>query len=310
MRHGDAFLAHLAVERGLSGNTIEAYRRDLADLAAFLAGRGISDPADVTRPDLQDYLYHTHRRGLSAATRARRLAAIKGYFGFLFDEGISRDDPTELIDGPRLQRPLPDVLNVEEVAALLQAPPRTIVGLRDRAMLETMYACGLRVSELIALTLDQVRLDLGLVRVLGKGMKERIVPLGGLAAAAIEEYLSRTRGTLTGHTAEKHLFLNQRGKPLTRQGFWKILKAYAAEAGIAKEVTPHTLRHSFATHLLSNGADLRAVQEMLGHADVSTTQIYTHLTTGRLREVYDRSHPRARLAVRSQREERGTGQGT
>ncbi|WP_407928949.1 site-specific tyrosine recombinase XerD [Heliobacterium mobile] len=300
LQHVDIFLTHLAVERGLSVNTIEAYRRDLDDLSAFLRAQGSKDSEEINRNDLVAYLYHVHKRGLSPATRARRLAAIKGFFAFLLEEGLQQEDPTELIDGPRLHRPLPDVLNVEEVIALLETPPRTTVGLRDKAMLETMYACGLRVSELVGLTLDQVRLDIGFVRVVGKGAKERIVPLGSHARQAIEEYLEKSRGKLLGQTGEKHLFVNQRGKALTRQGFWKILKAYVEQAGILKDVTPHTLRHSFATHLLTNGADLRAVQEMLGHADISTTQIYTHLTTGRIREVYDRSHPRARMHKRAE----------
>ncbi|MDD4587294.1 MAG: site-specific tyrosine recombinase XerD [Heliobacteriaceae bacterium] len=291
----DAFLMHLAVEKGLAANTIAAYRRDLADLVAFLRQRGVTNPQKVTRDHLQAYLYQVKRRGLAPTTRARRLAACKGFFRFLADGGVITQDPTVLVSGPRHTRSLPQVLNVEEIQALLAGPNRTVTGLRDKAMLETLYGCGLRVSELIGLRLHQVRLDLGFVRVIGKGDKERVVPLGFHAIKAITAYLELARGRLLREPRETHLFLNRRGKPLTRQGYWKILRTYSCRVGLEKKISPHTLRHSFATHLLANGADLRAVQEMLGHADISTTQIYTHLTLGRLREVYDHCHPRAQL---------------
>ncbi|QGG46525.1 site-specific tyrosine recombinase XerD [Heliorestis convoluta] len=289
------FLTHLVVERGLSDHTVAAYRRDLTDLVSFLENREIQSWTLVDRSALKDYLYDIHQRGLASSTRARRLAAMKTFFTFMLQETQLEKDPTALLDGPRQSRLLPDILNVEEVAALLESPPRTIVGLRDKAMLETLYASGIRVSELLSLKLDQVQLQQAFMKVMGKGGKERIVPLGSQAIEAIEAYVTKARSRWVGHSRENHLFVNQKGKAMSRQGFWKILKSYALKAGITKEISPHTLRHSFATHLLANGADIRSVQEMLGHADISTTQIYTHLTTGRIREVYDRSHPRALL---------------
>ncbi|MCW2277359.1 site-specific tyrosine recombinase XerD [Heliophilum fasciatum] len=297
MPHQETYLTYLAVERGLAAHTIAAYRRDLRDWAAFLIARGGESVVEVERSHVQAYLYDLHRRGLQSTTRARRLAALKGFYRFLLDEGTIEADPTVLLAGPKLPRHLPQVLNAAEIKTLLESPPMTLRGIRDRAMMETLYATGLRVSELVSLRTDQVSLDVGFVQVIGKGNKERVVPLGRMAVAAIEAYLRRVRGEWIRRPGEKALFLTRRGGPMTRQGFWKLLKAYAKAAGIQKELTPHTLRHSFATHLLENGADLRAIQEMLGHADIGTTQIYTHVTVKRLRTVYDASHPRARLRV-------------
>lgn len=290
----DLFLDHLRVERNLARNTLEAYGRDLTRLRAFLIERGRDTPAAVTPVDLADYLLALAGDGLSARSRARALVAIRGLFRFLAGERAVTADPTEMIDAPRLVPKLPDVLGRDDVDALLAAPPRhTARGLRDAAMLETLYATGLRVSELVSLKLADVNLDAGYVRTMGKGGKQRLVPLGEVAADAIRDYVRDVRDALVKDPRQPALFLTPRGKPMTRQGFWKLLGAYARAAGIRARISPHKLRHSFATHLIERGADLRAVQAMLGHADISTTQIYTHVTRARLLEVHRKHHPRA-----------------
>jgi integrase/recombinase XerD len=288
----DLFLDHLKVERNLAANTIEGYSRDLARLRRFLCGRGRAVIDEISPADLTDYLLDL-ADALSARSRARAVVAIRGWFRFLVAERHLERDPTETLDGPRIGRRLPDVLGEEAVERLLAAPPmHTPRGLRDAAMIETLYATGLRVSELVGLRAADVHLDPGFVRVMGKGRKQRMVPLGDLARERITAYLAQARAGFLKNPKEPALFLTGRGKPMTRQGFWKLLRAYARSVGIA-EVSPHKLRHSFATHLIEHGADLRAVQAMLGHADISTTQIYTHVSRARLVELYQKHHPRA-----------------
>ncbi|HHV62177.1 MAG TPA: site-specific tyrosine recombinase XerD [Firmicutes bacterium] len=288
------FLAYLAVERGLAGNTLESYGRDLRQFLEFIQEcKGIA-PEEATQATVVSYLAELRLRGRAPATVSRTLAALKSFYQYLVREhGLTRD-PTSNLESPRQEKRLPRVLTVQEVTALLNAPvPRDAAGIRDKAMLELLYATGIRVSELVNLKIEDVNLTLGYIRCFGKGSKERIVPLGRIAAECTERYIRDGRSKLSKHDSGSWLFLNQHGHRLTRQGFWKILKKYAAQIGIKKEITPHTLRHSFATHLLERGADLRSVQEMLGHADISTTQIYTHLTKGKLKEVYNKTHPRA-----------------
>jgi integrase/recombinase XerD len=290
------FLQYLGVERGLSRNTLESYGRDLRLFQRFVhRSEGVALEA-AGRPLVLGYLLQLQREGKKAATIARRLAALKAFYQFLVRERRIPDDPTSELESPKLPRRLPRVLTVPEVAAILDQPDgHTLQGRRDKAMLELIYATGIRVSELISLNVGDVNVEEGFLRCLGKGGKERVVPVGRVALAALGRYLDEARPRLLRDAGERSLFVNQRGRRLTRQGFWRIVKKYADMAGVAREarITPHTLRHSFATHLLENGADLRAVQEMLGHADISTTQIYTHITRRHLREAYARAHPRA-----------------
>lgn len=287
------FLDYLRVERGLAHNTVLAYRSDLAHFNEFVKKRRFAVP-DSLRDALLAYLLDLQRKGLTAATVARRLAALKAFFSFLARVNYLDEDPTAELSSPKLIQRLPRVLTQQDVEKLLVAPRcNTPIGLRDRAMLEMAYATGLRVSELVGLDIESVNSEAGYVRVFGKGARERVVPLGRIALRCLADYLERGRPVLTGGWGGKALFVNRRGERLTRQAFWKILKGYAKTAGVNKKLSPHTLRHSFATHLLENGADLRVVQELLGHADIGTTQIYTHITRKRLREVYDVSHPRA-----------------
>jgi integrase/recombinase XerD len=288
------FVNYLDVERGLAVNTRESYQRDLRHFEGFL-DRNRSSIERASRTTIISYLLYLGKQGMATATVARRLAAIKSFYNFyLKDEGPGRSNPTEKIDSPKLDKKLPTVLSVPEVEVLLAQPDGGApAGLRDRAMLELLYATGIRVSELVMLDLPDVNLELGFVRCCGKGSKDRVVPMGSVARRSVTEFVDRGRPALVRDPMVTAIFVNHHGRRLTRQGFWKIVKRYAHEAGIAKEITPHTLRHSFATHLLENGADLRSVQEMLGHADISTTQVYTHITKGRLKEVYARAHPRA-----------------
>ncbi|HLO04570.1 MAG TPA: site-specific tyrosine recombinase XerD [Symbiobacteriaceae bacterium] len=287
------FITYLSVERGLATNTLESYGRDLRQYSEYLeADSGALDA--VSRSTVVAYLLHLQGQGKATATIARRLAALKAFYQFLLRERRINQDPTANLESPKLEKRLPKVLTVREVERLLAQPdPAQPAGMRDRAMLELLYATGIRVSELVSLSVVDVNLEMGYIRCSGKGAKERIVPLGSLAIQSCAEYLERARMRLVKLDVEQALFVNHHGHRLTRQGFWKIVKKYADDAKIEKEITPHTLRHSFATHLLENGADLRSVQEMLGHADISTTQIYTHVTKGRLKEVYARTHPRA-----------------
>lgn len=290
----DEFLHHLAVERGLSPHTLEAYSQGVR---RFVSERGWGDLEELKRlgrPEILDYLALLRQQGLSQASLARHLAALRGFFRFLVAEGHLSHDPTEDLESPALERKLPKVLSGEEVEALLDQPdPRSLLGQRDAAMLELLYGTGLRVSELISLTLNDLNLEAGYLKARGKGGKERLVPLGEMASQKVREYVDGARSQWARDQNDHRLFLNRSGKGLTRQGFWKLLKAYARKAGIQGEISPHSLRHSFATHLLEGGADLRSVQKMLGHADISTTQIYTRVRKERLRALYNKYHPRA-----------------
>jgi integrase/recombinase XerD len=289
----DEFLYHLAVERGLTENTLVSYRADLADFISFLRKRKVAGLDQADKDTVMAYLYTLQMKGRSSATVSRHLAALRSFFRFLVREGKLAKDPTADLESPKQHQKLPRVLNAEEVDLLLGQPMSgEPCGVRDKAMLELLYATGIRVTELISLDLEHIHIDNGFIRCYGKGKKERMVPLGDVAARCLQEYLDRGRPKLMRDKNQAY-FVNQHGRRLTRQGFWKILRKYAKSAGITKEVSPHTIRHSFATHLLENGADIRSVQEMLGHSDISTTQIYTHLTKNKLKEIYDRTHPRA-----------------
>jgi integrase/recombinase XerD len=292
--HIDRFLEHLVVERGLAQNSLDAYRRDLARYAGYLKSQR-KQVTGLDRAEVPRYLLVLREAGLSPRSVARHLSAIRQFHRFLVREGHATEDPTAHLESPRPWRRLPTVLSSQEVERLLTPREATTPqALRDRAMLEVLYASGLRVSELVGLRLADLDLTVGIVRVLGKGNKERLVPLGDVAGASLRAYLSHGRPRLEKRRGSPHLFLGRHGGGLTRQMFWQLLKRYVRDAGITKRVTPHTLRHSFATHLLERGADLRSVQMMLGHADIGTTQIYTHLSRAHLKAIYDKHHPRAR----------------
>jgi len=283
----------LSLEHGSADRTREAYRRDVLRLATYAIGRSLRNPAQLTPAHLRDFVYHLKDVGLSPSSIRRTIAGLRTWFGFLVAEGVIPGDPSDRLELPKRWQTLPEVLSPDEVNALLAAPSQDdAMYYRDRAMLELAYGAGLRVSEWTTVTVRDVHLDERLVRVLGKGSKERLVPFGRSAAAAIAIYLRELRPRLERGSGKGVLFLNARGKPLSRMGAWTILRKHVGRAGIDKTVTPHTLRHSFATHLLEGGADLRAVQEMLGHADVSTTQVYTHVDREYLRSVHKQYHPR------------------
>ncbi|MBF0549379.1 MAG: site-specific tyrosine recombinase XerD [Deltaproteobacteria bacterium] len=291
----DRFFAFLKVERGLANNSISSYNGDLIGFVHFLNDRGITDLKAVTRIDLTAYIFDLKKQGFKDSTVARRMAAVRTLFRFLVQDRIIETTPAAEVDLPRLRQKIPGVLSAEEVDKLLAAPDQsTPRGLRDAAMLEVIYATGTRVSELISLTLNNLNLELGFIRAIGKGSKERIVPLGQAAINRTREYLESARSRIAKAKPEPYVFINRSGKPMTRQGFWKIIKKYALVSGIQGDITPHTMRHSFASHLLERGADLRAVQEMLGHADISTTQIYTHLRMERLQQLHRDCHPRGK----------------
>lgn len=290
----DQFLDHLALERGLSANTRAAYASDLRGFLRFLQARRVSAINAVTRAHLTDFLLDGREQGLRTPTLARRLAAIKVFFRYLQQEGLLAANLAETMDSPRLWKTLPDVLTVREVDRLLAQPDiRKPRGLRDRAMLEVLYGCGLRISELVRLRLDDVRFDEGYLRCLGKGRKERLVPFGESARGWLRRYLAEARPALARGADVPDLFLGARGRPLDRRWLWRCIRRWAALAGLEKNVHPHTLRHSFASHLLANEAPLRVIQEMLGHADIATTQIYTHVDGARLKSIHERFHPRA-----------------
>lgn len=288
------YLNYLSVERGLSKNTLESYARDLRQYLQYLKEKKNMELSETTQATVIGYLLQLQAKGKATATLSRSLAAIKSYYHFLFREGKIKRDPTINLDAPKQEKRLPRVLSVEDVGNLLEQPDlKTPAGIRDRAMLEVLYATGLRVSELVSLKVSDINLEMGYIKCFGKGSKERIVPLGSMASKYVKHYLEHARKFLASSLHEDTLFLNHHGHRLTRQGFWKIIKKYAENINLENDITPHTLRHSFATHLLENGADLRSVQEMLGHADISTTQIYTHLTKNKIKEVYEKAHPRA-----------------
>lgn len=289
----ESYLNYLRVERGLANNTIEAYRRDLSDFLAFLGSRE-TGLERVGKPEIIEYLQHLYG-ALSPASVARKIVSLRSFFRFLLLDGYLGSDPTETLESPRTWRGLPKYLTSDEVVALLNQPDlETPHGLRDRAMLEVLYATGLRVSELVKLKTSEINFDVGFLQTMGKGSKERIVPIGDSALTFTRRYIDDARPHfLKRRTPRPELFLTQQGKSMTRQNFWLILTKFGKALGIEQKLSPHVLRHSFATHLLENGADLRAVQMMLGHADISTTQIYTHVTRERLKKIYDRFHPRA-----------------
>ncbi|MDQ6827323.1 MAG: site-specific tyrosine recombinase XerD [Gemmatimonadota bacterium] len=289
----ERFLDFLKIEQGSARNTADAYSRDLERFAVYARTKGASSPRDATARQLREYVYHLKDLGLAPTSIRRNVSAVRTYYRFLLGEGLVVSDPSERLETPKRWRTLPDVLTVDEVERLIAAPTLDEpFAFRDRAMLELAYGAGLRVSEWISIGVRDVMLDDALVRVFGKGSKERLVPIGRRAIGAIAVYLRELRPRLERGGGKSVLFLNARGTPLSRMGAWKILRKYVDKAGIEKRVTPHTLRHSFATHLLEGGADLRAVQEMLGHADISTTQIYTHVDREYLRSVHKQFHPR------------------
>jgi integrase/recombinase XerD len=290
----DRFGDYLTLEQGTSPRTLEAYQRDVTRMVDYARVKGALAPGDITSRMLREFIYHLKDLGLSPASIRRNISAVRTYFRFLLGDGVVTRDPSERLETPRRWRTLPDVLTVEEMERLLAAPTLDdTFAFRDRAMLELAYGAGLRVSEWISVGVRDVLMEDKLVRVFGKGSKERLVPIGRSAIGAIATYIREQRPHLEKGAGKGVLFLNARGEPLTRMGAWKILRRYVERAGITKAVSPHTLRHSFATHLLEGGADLRAVQEMLGHADISTTQIYTHVDREYLRKVHKQYHPRS-----------------
>ena len=292
------FLAYLEFERGLSRNTLEAYRADLLQYGAYLQAHSY-DALGVGHAELSGFLTelargHDGRAPVAAATLQRKAACLRSFYRHLRREGVIAHDPTAELRGPRKTQKLPQVLSRDEVGSLLGAPHGTSpTALRDRALLEVLYACGLRASEAVGLVLEDIDLDEEFLRARGKGSKERLVPIGSAAIAALRAYLTRGRPVLVGLRNERHVFVNRRGSSLSRQGLYKIVQGYAESVGLRERMSPHTLRHTFATHLLAGGCDLRTLQEMLGHADIATTQLYTHLSTERLRDVYFGAHPRA-----------------
>ncbi|MBI3815796.1 MAG: site-specific tyrosine recombinase XerD [Nitrospinae bacterium] len=293
------FVNYITIEKGYSRNTIESYQRDIVKFLKFIKSEtraiaSIDEFSRVEQKGIIAYLLHLREKGFSSASLARHLVSIKVFYKFLMLEEIIDINPTENIESPRLLRHLPDFLTLEEVDRLLLQPDlNDNLGIRDIAMLELLYATGLRVSELISLKINDVNMERGYIITFGKGSKERVVPLGRSAQEKLKRYLEESRHILVKGRGGDDLFVNRFGEKMTRQGFWKIIKKYALLAGIKKDISPHTLRHSFATHLLERGADLRSVQQMLGHADISTTQIYTHVVRERLKEIYDKHHPRA-----------------
>ena len=292
------FLHYLEVEKGYSENTISAYRNDLTGLAGFAQkDASVSSWINFNRQNMLSYMLHLKERGYVATTMARKVAASRSFFGFMVSEGLIKTDPTENMSSPSVGKALPKPIPISQVRLLLEQPAKltTSEAKRDRAMLELLYASGMRISELVALNMGDVNFEGDcFVRCLGKGRKERIIPLYQNIALTVKKYVDEDRLKLAHGKKETALFLNARGDRLTRQGFWQKLKEYAKSAGLSPQISPHTLRHSFATHMLSGGADLRSVQELLGHANISTTQVYTHLTTDQVRRSYDKSHPRAK----------------
>jgi integrase/recombinase XerD len=289
----DRYTNHLIVEKGLAAKTIEAYASDIAAFLDFLKSQEIATIRQTDTATILKYIIDMRKTGRSARTRARHLVTLRGFYQYLHQTGVIDTNPAKMIDLPKSGLMLPEVLNVDQVTRLLATPDlRSPIGMRDAAMLEMIYAAGLRVTELIQLKIAAVNLEAGFVRVLGKGDKERVVPIGRKAMAAIQTYLAQGRPLQLKKESSPYLFVGRAGRPITRQAFWKLLRAYAVKAGIKQRVTPHSLRHSFASHLLEGGADLRAVQVMLGHVDIATTQIYTHVARKRLIELHRKFHPR------------------
>ncbi|MBN1872275.1 MAG: site-specific tyrosine recombinase XerD [Candidatus Omnitrophica bacterium] len=289
----DQFLDYLSLERGLAKNTLEAYSHDLKSFIYYLESHHMASLKDVKKSDITDFMLFQKDSEKSSSSIARSLVALKVFFRFLVREGLLKDDIASVIETPKLWKHLPDTLSFDEVERLLKAPNlKDWKGVRDKACLEVMYATGLRVSEVVGLNLGDLNFDLGVIRCLGKGSKERIVPIGKQAKIAVRRYINEVRPALEKTSGEKGLFLSRLGRKMSRVMLWKIIKTYTRKARIKKVIKPHTLRHSFATHLLERGADLRIVQEMLGHANISTTQIYTHINRERLKSIHKKYHPR------------------
>ncbi len=287
------FLDYVSIEKGLSRNTLDAYRRDLERYLAFLKKERIKHPDQISRKEITEFLLSERDRGLEPTSVARALVAVRMFHRFLSQEGKAKKDVTDVLEAPKTWKKLPEVLSLLEVEKLIKAPDlKTLQGIRDQAILELMYATGLRASEVTVLTAQNLNLEKGFLRVTGKGSKERLVPVGGVARKCISDYLSRVRTPWTKSKPVEALFVTRFGKKMSRQTVWGILKKYAKVAGIGKEIYPHILRHSFATHLLEHGADLRVVQELLGHSDIATTQIYTHVEKSRLKGIHAKFHPR------------------
>ncbi len=289
----EEFLNYLSVERGLAKNTLLAYRRDLVKYAQYLSDKGKKKADQVQREDVTDFMFDLKKHGMSATTICRHLAAVKMYHRFLVRENLAKEDPTTLVDTPKIWKRVPSVLTQAEVSAMIEASVgRGWQAIRDHAILEMFYASGMRVSELSDLTLTSINFDVGFVRAVGKGSKERIIPLGKKAREAVAHYLTKSRAKALKAKSSDALFLSRLGRKLSRQAIWAVIKFYARKANVKKNIKPHTMRHTFATHLLEHGADLRSVQEMLGHADIATTQIYTHVDKERLKTVHKQFHPR------------------
>lgn len=296
----DSFLNYITVEKGFSANTTEAYRNDLYQMVSFVDGEASkrrlpSQWSSFDQEMMRGFLLNLKERNYASTTQARKVAAAKSFFDFLVTEGKVKEDPTQYIETPKVGRSLPKAISVSQTRRLLEQPYKlkTLEAERDRAMMELLYATGMRVTELVSLNLGDVDMTEGFVRCYGKGRKERLIPVHQKALQTFKEYIDKTRPRLSHRPEQKAVFLNRRGERLTRQGFWQKIKEYARLAGLEMDITPHTLRHSFATHMLSGGADLRSVQELLGHANISTTQVYTHLTSDHVRRSYQKSHPRA-----------------
>ena len=289
------YIRYLALEKGLADNTLFSYENDLQRYIHYLDSRKIQTPSQISLIILQEYIGKLYDIGLASSSLARNFSAIRGFHQFLIANNLSQTDPSELLETPRQKRSLPQVLSVEEITGIITQPDtESILGIRDRAMLEVMYGCGLRVSELLTMKLNNLLLSEGLLRIMGKGSKERFSPIGDEAVHWLNVYLGRSRPQLSKGVHSKNIvFLNRRGMQMSRMGFWKILRKYTLNANISHEVHPHTFRHCFATHLLDNGADLRSVQELLGHSDISTTQIYTHVSHQQLARIYKKYHPRS-----------------
>ncbi|MBP1155172.1 MULTISPECIES: site-specific tyrosine recombinase XerD [unclassified Paenibacillus] len=293
----ESFIRFLSEERGLAQNTLDSYERDLSQYIVFLEESGVYSLRDSGKVNITGYLLRLKQKGRATATLSRNMVSIRALYQYMVKVRRMESDPSMHMETPKLEKRIPKVLSVSEMERLLESPlTSTPNGMRDKAMLEVLYATGIRVSELISLDVDSVNLTVGFIRCIGKAGKERIVPLGGIASQYVTEYIDTMRPKLLKQSkSEEALFINHLGTRITRQGFWKIIKRYALESNIQMEITPHTLRHSFAAHLLENGADLRSVQEMLGHADISTTQIYTQVGRGKIKDVYNRTHPRAKI---------------
>lgn len=287
------FIEYLHNEKNTSGNTEVSYQRDLKKMAAYFEKQGIAHADEVTESDLKAYVSEMHSADFAASTISRNIASIRALFHYLFKKGVVSEDPSENIRAPRIEKKMPEILTVQEVDRLLSQPnPHTGKGIRDKAMMELLYATGMRVSELLALKTEDVNLSFGYVICHDNG-KERVIPIGNVSRDMLQRYMDEARDFFVKNQRETALFTNCSGKPMSRQGFWKVLKGYAENAGIHKDITPHTLRHSFAVHMLQNGADIKSVQEMLGHSDISSTQMYLGLDTVKMRDVYMKAHPRS-----------------